>query len=93
MAAALYPGAGAAIAAGTAGGAAAAAIFGVFMLRRQPFVLPWWPVLASAAALIVAWLSSGLFAGDLLLATGVALAVALVFGAAPSFVFLRWIAR
>lgn len=93
VAAALYPGAGAAIAAGTAGGAAAAAIFGVFMLRRQPFVLPWWPVLASAAALIVAWLSSGLFAGDLLLATGVALAVALVFGAAPSFVFLRWIAR
>ncbi len=93
VAAALYPGAGVAIAAGTAGGAAAAAVFGVFMLRRQPFVMPWWPVLTSAAALILAWLSTGLFAGELLLATCVALAIALALGAAPSFIFLRWIAR
>lgn len=93
MAAALDPGAGTAIAAGTAGGAAAAAAFGVLMLRQQPFVMPWWPVLASAAALSLAWLSVGLFAGDLLRETSVALAVALVFGAAPSFTFLRWVAR
>ncbi|MCT4496147.1 hypothetical protein [Bosea minatitlanensis] len=91
--AAFHPGAGTAIAAGSAGGAATAAALGVVMLRRQPFIMTWWPVLASVAALILAWLSTDLFASDLLLATSVALAAALLFGAAPSLTFLRWIAR
>ena len=92
LAAALFPGAGAAIAAGAAGaagGAAAAAGFGTFMLRRQPFVMPWQPVLLSGTALALSWLSASWFAGDLLLSTSVALAFALALGTAPLFTLVR----
>ena len=93
LAAALFPGAGAAIAAGAAGGAAMAAGFGTLMLRRQPFVMPWQPVLLSGTALALSWLSASWLAGDLLLSTSVALAFALALGAAPLFTLVRWIVR
>lgn len=93
LAAMLFPGAASAIAAGAAGGAAAAAGFGAFMLRRQPFVMPWPPVLLAGAALALSWLSASWFSGDLMLSTAVALTFALALGAAPFLTLVRWIAR
>lgn len=93
LAATLYPGDAVAVAAGAAGGAAVAAAGGTIMLRRQPFVMPWWPVVLSGAALALSWLSVSWFAGDLLLSTGVALACALAFGMAPFLTLVRWIVR
>lgn len=93
LAAALLPGSASAIAAGAAGGAAGAAGVGALMLRRQPFVMPWPPLLLSGAALALSWLSASWFSGDLLLSTSVALAFALALGAAPFLTLVRWIAR
>lgn len=93
VAALLIPGSDRAIAAGTAAGAAAALVLGLVVLRRHSFAMPWPPVLLSGAALALSWLSVRWFAGNLWLATGTALAAALLLSARPALTLVRWIAR
>ncbi|MGX1788793.1 hypothetical protein ACWIGM_18745 [Bosea sp. NPDC055332] len=90
---ALFAGTDLAIAAGAAGGAAVAMAIGVLMLRGQPFVMPWTPVMLSGAALLLSWLSASWFAGDLLPSTAAALAATIVVGGYPLSTLVRWIAR
>lgn len=82
-----------AIVAGAAAGAAAALALGWFMLRLESFAMPWPPIALSGTALALSWLCTIWFAGNLMLATGAALAIALVMSAYPLLILVRWIAR
>ncbi|MCO5093013.1 oligosaccharide flippase family protein [Bosea sp. (in: a-proteobacteria)] len=93
IAAWLFPGADAAIAAGAATGAGAALALGIALMHWRSFAMPWQPVALPAAALALSWLSAGWFSGNLPVATGLALAAVLAFSARPFLTLLRWIAR
>lgn len=89
----VFAGTDTAIVAGAAAGAAAALVLGWFLLRRGSFALPWPPIVLAGAALALSWLCTIWFAGNLMLATGAALASALALSAYPLLVLVRWIAR
>lgn len=88
-----FPGQVTAITAGATAGAAAAALFGLVMLRRQPFRLAWQPLLMAMATLAVSWLGAGWMPGDLILSTVLVLGLVLALGGPPLVTLLRWVAH